>query len=150
MPRAPAVAGILDAAERQVRRRPRRLVDEDHAGVDLTRDPLAALDVLSDDRSAQSVRRIIGELDRLVVILHAEDERHRSKELLMEDWILRLDVRQNRRLEEVSRPIDTLATQQNGGATLHRALDLALHKRERPFGAQRCAKMAHSIALSIS
>jgi transposase len=38
-----AIAGILDAAERQVGRCPRRLVDEDQAGVDLPRDPLSLL-----------------------------------------------------------------------------------------------------------
>jgi len=46
-----AVTGILDSAERQVRSRPCRLVDEDHTGVDLTGNPLATLDVLGDDRS---------------------------------------------------------------------------------------------------
>jgi hypothetical protein len=37
-----AVTGILDPAERQVRCRPCRLVDEDHTGVDLTGKPRVA------------------------------------------------------------------------------------------------------------
>jgi eukaryotic-like serine/threonine-protein kinase len=38
----------------------------------------------------------------------------------MEHRVLRRDVRENRRLEEIALPVDTLAAQQNGGATLHR------------------------------
>src|ERR1700704_522366 len=82
-----AIAGILDSAEWQVRGSPCRLVNEDHSGVDLTRDPLATFDVLGDDRSTQSIGRVVGELDGFLVRLHPEDQRYRSEELLIVGWV---------------------------------------------------------------
>src|ERR1700680_3504236 len=65
------VTGILDPAKRQVRSRPCRLVDEDHSGVNLAREPLATLDVLGYDRSTEAIRRVVCELDCLGFILYS-------------------------------------------------------------------------------
>src|SRR5271165_6677448 len=67
-----AVAGVLHAAERKVRCRPGRLVDEDHSGLDLAGNALPPLDIFGDHRSAQPVRRVVSEVDRLFFILHTE------------------------------------------------------------------------------
>jgi hypothetical protein len=53
-----AVTGILDPAERQVRSRPCRLVDEDHTGVDLAGNPLATLA----ERGKQEIQKRITKL----------------------------------------------------------------------------------------
>jgi len=57
----------------------------------------------------QSEVGVVGECDRLVFVLNAEEQRHWAKELLSESWIVRLDVGQDGRGHIRSRTIDTLS-----------------------------------------
>jgi hypothetical protein len=77
------VAGVLDAAEGQLRVRPGDVVDEHHARLDAARHPLAAGDVLREDRAAEAEVGVVGERDRRVLVLDPEEERHRAEELLL-------------------------------------------------------------------
>jgi hypothetical protein len=65
---------IFDAAEGQFGRGPRRLVDEDHTGLDLPSDPLAAFDIPGDDRAAEAELGVIGQANGLILILDPKDK----------------------------------------------------------------------------
>ena len=106
-----AVAGILDPAERQLCIRPGDVVDEHHAGLDAARNALAARLVLGEDGAAQSEVGVVGESDRLVFILNAEEEGYGAEKLFPECGVVRLDVRQDRWLHERAGALDTLAAQ---------------------------------------
>jgi hypothetical protein len=85
-------AGVLYSAERKIRSGPCRLIDKDHARVDLACDPLSAFYIFGNHRSAKAVRRVICQLDRLILALHAEHERYWSEKLLVIGWIFGVDV----------------------------------------------------------
>src|SRR5258707_4429864 len=53
-------AGVLYSAKRKIRSGPCRLIDKDHACVDLACDPLSAFYIFGNHRSANAVRTPIG------------------------------------------------------------------------------------------
>src|SRR6476646_5100599 len=88
-----SVAGVLDAAERQVRCRPGRVIDEHHARVDAARHAFAARNILGEDRAPQPEFRVSGERHRLVLVLDSEEKRDRPEEFLPKGGIAGLDIR---------------------------------------------------------
>ena len=66
----------------------------DNAGVQ-RRNPIATCQSIS--RAAQSEVGVVGERDRMVFVLDAEEQRDRAEELLSKGWVVRLDVGQDRR-----------------------------------------------------
>jgi hypothetical protein len=85
-------AGVFYSAKRQVRSGPGCLIDEDHARVDLACDPLSVFYIFGNHCSAKAVRRVICQLDRFILVLHAENERYWSEKLLVIGWIFGVDV----------------------------------------------------------
>src|SRR3954453_12531698 len=77
-------AGALHAAEGQLHALDPDAFDEDHAGVDLVCDPRGLVGVVGEHVGAEPVRRVVGELDRLLLVLGPEDHGHRSEQLLAE------------------------------------------------------------------
>ena len=108
-----AVAGVLDAAERQFGVGPVDVVDEHHAGVDPARHALAARDILGEDRAAQAEVGIVGQRDGRVLVLDPEEHGDRAEELVAEGGVVRLDVSQDRRLHVGAGTIDPLAADQH-------------------------------------
>src|ERR1700722_348188 len=119
-----SVAGVLDAAKRQLGIGPGNVVDEHHARIDTARHTLPASDVLGEDRAAQSEVGIVRKGDGLVLILDPEEQGHRAEEFISEGGVLRLDVRQDCRLHIGARPIDTLASHDELRPLGDRTIDL--------------------------
>ena len=66
---------------------------------------LAACNVIGKDRAAQAEIGIVGERDRFVLILHAEDERDRAEEFVAKRRVAGRDMGQDRGLHEGARAI---------------------------------------------
>src|SRR4051812_11585014 len=80
---APARPRVPQAAERHVRLRAvRRAVDRGDAGRDPRQELLPAVHGGRPDRGGEAVRRVVGQLDRLVEGLDAVQRRDRAEELL--------------------------------------------------------------------
>ena len=63
-----ADAGLLGAAERDVRGHVEMLVDPDRAGLDLAGDGVGTLDVGRPDRRAEAVSRGVGAADHVILV----------------------------------------------------------------------------------
>ena len=77
-----AEAAALDAAERHLRALAGRGVHVGHADLEPLGDLGRALGVGAEHRAAQSVRRVVGQRERLVVVGDLVDHGHRTEELL--------------------------------------------------------------------
>src|SRR5580698_3285070 len=93
-----SVAGVFDPAKREFGVGPGDVVYEHHSSLDAAGHALAAGKVLGEDRTAQPEIGVIGERDRLVLILDHEEQRNGAEEFLSEGRIVRFDVSQNGRL----------------------------------------------------
>src|ERR1035437_525269 len=131
-----SIAGVLDAAERQVRGRPGRVVDEHHARVNAAGHAFAARNIPGEDRSPQPEIRVIGEGHRLILIFDPEEERDRPEEFLSEGGIAGFDIRQDRRLHERAWAINAFAAHHNGGALGDSLFDLVQQFYQGRFGGQ--------------
>lgn len=81
----------------------------DHIRFNTTRDPFSVLDV-GVDRAAQSEGSVIGDGNRLLLILCGEKERDRSKELPVESGVVGFNVGEDRRLHECTLMADAIAS----------------------------------------
>ena len=118
------VTGVLDAAKRQFSIRPADVVDEHHSGIDAARHPLAAREIPGEDGAPQAEVGVVGERDGGVFILDAEEHGNRAKKFVSKGRIIRLDVRQYRRLHESPGPVNPLAAQQHLRTVSDRNIDL--------------------------
>src|SRR5215213_425420 len=101
---AHADARLAHAAERKLLR---GVVDDAvvHArvaGLDAGGEALALVDVLGPDARVEPVARVVGELDRLLLVAHLHDRQRRPERLLDHDLHRVVDVGQHGRLEEVA------------------------------------------------
>ena len=87
----------------------RVVVDPDHPGLDLARDPLALLAVAGPDRGAEAEVRVVGELERLLLGADDRDRQHRAEDLLAHDPHLGLDTGEHGRGDEATRVAVELA-----------------------------------------
>src|SRR5689334_22667545 len=79
-----AVAGLLVAAERRGAVVGHAL-QVDVAGANLAGDVASALDRPSRDVTGKTIRRVVGDLDGVGLVLGADDGQHRSKNFLLRD-----------------------------------------------------------------
>ena len=64
---------------------------------------------LVEDRAAEPEVGVVGERDGGVLVLDAEEHRHRAEEFVAEGGVVRLDIRQDRRRHEGAGTVDALA-----------------------------------------
>src|SRR5262249_26409836 len=79
-----AVAGLLVATERRGALI-RHALQVDVAGADLAADLARALDRAGRDIAREAIGRVVGDLDRVRLVLGAEDCQHRSEDFLSRD-----------------------------------------------------------------
>lgn len=121
-----AVAGTLRSTERYVYASDRRHADRQRARIDLENEAAGPLHIGGIDRTAKPVVRIVGKGDDLLVIRPLDQDRDRPEQFLLEDRVVRGDVRQDRRLDEPATLRDG-GTKRNGrGADFYRSGDLIL------------------------
>ena len=100
---AVAVAGLLPAAEREVRLGAGRPgVDVDDAGLEVAHRPEGRVDVAGEDRGRQAVADLVGGRHRLVVAVDRDHRQHGPEDLVLRDPGHRLDAREDRRPVEVA------------------------------------------------
>ena len=98
-----ADAGGLGAAERQLRlAADRRLVDVHHADLDVLDEAHHGGDVLREDRRGEAVLDAVGLVQRLLERRGRGHRQHRPEDLFPEDRHRRIDVVEDRRLDEVA------------------------------------------------
>ena len=87
------------------------IVDVRHPGLDLTREPCAALEVTREDGARQSIRRVVGELQRVLLIGGANQRSDRTEDLLTCERAVICDVCEDVRRQHPSarRPANQLA-----------------------------------------
>src|SRR5215211_9356861 len=125
---AHADARLAHAAERKLLRGvvDDAVVDAGAAGLDARRQSLALVDVLGPDARVQPVARVVGELDRLLLVAHLHDRQRRAERFLDHDRHRVVDVGQDRRLEEVPPPLAPLAAHAHRRALLHGVVHVRL------------------------
>src|SRR3954471_19561578 len=129
-----AESGALDAAERKLWSIGADDVHVDHPGIDLVRDALCLLLVVRHQIGAEAVRGVVRELYGFLFVRDAVDLRDRAEELLAAGLVVRADVSQDGRLEEVAVAV---AAELQLRALIDRALDLLLEPIRGELGRQR-------------
>src|SRR3954447_11579475 len=122
----PPEAGVADAAERQ-RREPgerQHRVDAGHAAADTAGGVVRTL--LAEDGSAETVRRPVGLVDRLVHGCDAADGQHRSERLLAHHPRIVGNVDEHDRVD-VGSAHTLAAAHDRSGATLEGIIDMRYH-----------------------
>ena len=114
---------LLDTAKRDAEVAIIAAVHPDHTGLDIARDTVRALQVLSEERRAETERRVVGTVDSLSFLDEARDDDERAKDLLAVDAHVVLDVGEDGRLNEEALAADVLVRHAAGGQ--RRALGLA-------------------------
>src|SRR4051794_8093189 len=120
-----AVPGLLDASERQPRVGGGVGVDEQGARADPGADVERPSVVGGPHAGSQAVRRGVGELHRLVVVVERDDGGRGSEGLLRHHRHVQGDVHQDGRGEPGGSPAQPLATGQDPGACINGGLDLS-------------------------
>src|SRR3954452_1800950 len=126
--------GALEAAERQLRAVGPDQVHVDHPGFDLVGDAVGLLFVGAHHIGAEAERRLVGELDRLLLGANAVDLGHRPEELFLGGLVAGLDPGEDRRFEVVA---VAFAPDQHLGAVLDRLLHLLLQPVGRHLRGER-------------
>src|SRR3954462_7379358 len=116
-------AGALDAPERQLGTVKEDAVHEDHAGLDVVGDTVALLGVGREEVGAEAERRVVGDLDRLLLRRDPVDARDGTEELLAVGVAFRADAGEDRGAEEIVLPV---AFDNGLGALSLRAVELVL------------------------
>src|SRR3954447_25497417 len=97
-----AEAGLLVTAERRCRVEAVERVRPHDAGAQPVRHPEDARALLRPDTGAQSVRRVVRLLDRLVRRAECQDRQHGAEDLLLRDAVALRNIREDRRREPVA------------------------------------------------
>src|SRR6185312_11466472 len=93
-----AVAGALDAAERQLDAAAgAEIVDEDLPGFERPRKAQLPPAILRPDAGDEAVGRAVGDADRLVLLAEADGAEHRAEHLLLRQAVLGRHVAEHRR-----------------------------------------------------
>src|SRR3954462_1903948 len=125
-----AVAAVLVATERGDGVE-RTTVDLDLAGADATSDLLGPLGVGSLHATRQAVDRVVGDADRILFVLVADDRQDRAEDLLLGDGHVVAHLAEDRRLHEVAVGVHVGrllgATDDEVGALVDALLDVAGH-----------------------
>src|ERR1041384_5310066 len=103
------VTGALDSAEGKTRVGLHEVVDENRPGFDARSESGPPVAVARPDRCAEAEARIVGDADRIALVLDAHDRSDGAERLLVEGGHSRRDRRENRRRVERSRPGGDLA-----------------------------------------
>ncbi|KAI6773645.1 hypothetical protein HG531_000494 [Fusarium graminearum] len=93
-------AALLHTTEGDVRLRVLCRVDPNHTSLNLSSNTVGTLNVLCKDSSAETVGRVVGELESLCFITELGDDYHRAKDFLTEDTHLVVDVAKDSGLDE--------------------------------------------------
>lgn len=134
----PSVAGALDPPKRQVGLGRGRVVDPDHAGLHPLGHPTAPFHVRTEDGPAEAVLAVVGQGDRLVLVLDPVDHRGGPEEFFRVRAHAGLDAGEDRRLDEGPGTVDPSAADQqlsslvDGLADLFGQVGRRLLGRERP------------------
>src|SRR5882672_9641474 len=123
-----AISGTLDSAERQIGGAHRWIIDKDHAGFDPTGNLLAMLNIGSVDRATQSIRRVVSDSDRFILVLSRKEQRDRTEEFLPVGRIVGSDVGENRWLHIRARSSKPIASREDPRAMANRFTDLIEQK----------------------
>ena len=130
-PELAAVAGLLEAAERRRHAHRGVRVDREHAGLDRARDPQRLGAVARPDRAGEPVDRVVGELDRLLLVAERDHHGDRPEDLLAHGAVVRVDRAQHGRREPEARPVGRRAADRHRRAVGHEGGDrLALAGRD--------------------
>ena len=78
------------------------IVDPDDAGLDLGRDAMRAGDVAGADRGREAERRVVGEPQRLFLVLERRHRGEGAEHFLLEDAHVALHVGKHGRLDEIA------------------------------------------------
>src|SRR4051812_6163652 len=96
-----AVAGLLVSAERR-ERVVGAAVDLDLTGAQLASDRLGALGITRPHPAGKPVLGVVGDPDRVLLVLVGHDRQHRAEDLLLGDRHLRRDLAEDGRPHEVA------------------------------------------------
>src|SRR6478672_193211 len=97
----PPHAAVLVAAERRIGTVEHPAVDAEGPGADAAGDVHSALHRPRDDRARQSERAVIGDADRVVVVVERHHDQHRTEDLVLSDRSAVLHADDQRGLHEV-------------------------------------------------
>ena len=111
-----AVTGTLRSPEWHIYAGDRRHVDRQRARIDLKNEAAGPLHIGRIDRTAKPVVRIVGEGNDLLVIRPLDQDRDGPEQFLVEDRVVRGDVRQDRRLDEPAMLRDRVIKRNRRGA----------------------------------
>src|SRR6266545_6614433 len=95
-------AAPLDTAERHFQMDAPARVDRDHAGLERPHDPQRAGEVARPQRPRETVDRVVGQPDRLLLGVERQDGDDRAEDLLAGDLRAGIDVAEDRRLVEAA------------------------------------------------
>src|SRR5258705_4004598 len=122
-----AVAGLLVAAERRGAV-VRHALQVDVAGADLAADLTSGLHAVGRDVTGQTVRRVVGDLDRVGFIPGAEDGEHGAEDFLARDGHVVGDVREDGRTH-IEALVDAFRQARTAGHQRRTFLDALLDQR---------------------
>ncbi len=97
-------------------------------------DPVGLLDVARPDVGGQTIGRVVGQSNRLCLILEGDDAEYGPEDLLLGDLHRRGRVRENGGLEEVSLVADRMPATDQSRALLDPGLHVAQHPLLLPAG----------------
>lgn len=100
-------------------------VDPDGSGVDLVGDSNGSGDISGEDSRSETVLGLVGESDDLGLVLELGNDDDGSEDLLLEDGVLRVDVREDGGLDVVSLSSVSLSTGKEGSSLLLSGLDVS-------------------------
>src|SRR5262249_35318178 len=99
----PPEPALLDAAERRLDEHAAAAVDGEDPRLDGTGDPQRSPDVSSPERAGQTVGAVVGDRDRLFLVLEWDRDDDRTEDLLLRDPHAVLDPSEDRRRQEAPR-----------------------------------------------
>src|SRR5690606_34717448 len=99
--RLAADAGLLVAAEGRMGRVGMVAVGPDAAGLDVAAEAIGAVPVAGPDAGAEAVERVVGDLERFLLVLEGRDRDDGAEDLLLEDAHLVVAL-EDRRLDVIA------------------------------------------------
>jgi hypothetical protein len=100
------------------------MIDEDHACMDLSRDPGGAFLVFAEDRASKAKERVVGQSNGFRFVFDLEHKEYRAEAFFRVGRISFLDVRQNRRFKEEAGTVDCLSARDESRPCLDGAINL--------------------------
>src|SRR5277367_5162605 len=139
----PAHTAVLVSAEWRVGAVGCAAVDAHEAGLDPTGYRQRMLQGARHDVAGQAVRAVVGNPDRVFLVVERDHAQHRAEDLLLGDGHLVVDIGEKRWPDEISL-VETGgcigSADQRRGTFFHTLPDVARHPLELPFRYQRTAQ----------